>query len=242
VIAALLFVLVATAARADEIRVLSSVGIKPVVEELAAQFERATTHKVTAVFDLAVAVKARIEGGDPFDVAIVTPPLMDELIAKNKVVAASRADIARVGLGLMIKQGAPKPDVSTVEAFRKTLVNARSITYVTSGASGAAFLSTIDKMGIAAEVKAKAKPAATGDQVNANILNGASDLAVLPISEILTVKGAELGGVFPSAVQTWVVMVAGTSVNPRSPAAKEFISFLLLAPNSAVVRAKGMER
>jgi molybdate transport system substrate-binding protein len=229
-------------ASADDIRVLSSVGIKAVIEVLGPQFEQATKHKVTTLFDLAGVLKTRIEGGEPFDVAILTPPLLDELISKGKVSAASRADIARVGLGLMIRAGAPKPDVSTVEAFRKTLLGAKSITYATTGASGIAFLATIERMGIADAIKAKAKPAANGDQVNANILTGASDLAVLPISEILPVKGAELGGVFPSAVQTWVVMVAGTNVNTRSAAAKEFISFLLLAPNSAVVRMKGMER
>jgi molybdate transport system substrate-binding protein len=142
----------------------------------------------------------------------------------------------------MIRAGAAKPDVSSVEAFRKTLVGAKSITYVTSGASGVAFLATIDKMGIADTVKAKAKPAENGEQVNANILSGASDLAVLPVSEILPVKGAVLGGVFPSAMQTFVVMTAGVNADAKSAVAREFITYLMSAPNSAVVRDKGMER
>src|SRR5262245_30677565 len=124
-------VLIANAARAEEIRVLSSVGIKAVVEVLAPQFEQKTKHKVTTVFDLAGVLKTRIEGGEPFDVAILTAPLVDELVSKGKIAAATRTDVARVGLGLMIRAGAPKPDVSTVEAFRKTLVGAKSITYVT---------------------------------------------------------------------------------------------------------------
>jgi molybdate transport system substrate-binding protein len=148
---------VATAARADEIRVLSSVGIKTVIEVLGPQFEKATKHKVTTTFDLASTLKTRIESGEPFDVAILTAPLIDDLIAKGKIASASRTEVARVGLGLMIRAGAAKPDVSSVEAFRKTLVGAKSITYVTSGASGVAFLATIDKMGIADTVKAKAK-------------------------------------------------------------------------------------
>jgi molybdate transport system substrate-binding protein len=232
----------AAVVHADEIRVLSSVGIKAVVEVLGPQFERATKHKVTTVFDLAGVLKTRIEGGEPFDVAILTAPLIDELISKGKIPAASRAEVARVGLGLMIRAGAPKPDVSTVEAFRKTLLNAQSITYVTTGASGVAFLATIEKMGIADAIKAKAKPAANGDQVNANVLSGASDMAVLPISEILPVKGAEVGGVFPSAVQTFVVMTAGANANATSAVAREFIAYLMSAPNAAVVRDKGMER
>ena len=234
--------LLTTPAGADEIRVLSSVGIKAAVEVLAPQFEQATKHKVTTVFDLAGVLKTRIEGGEPFDVAILTQPLLDELISKGKVVSASRAEVAQVGLGLMIKAGAPKPNVSTVEAFRQTLVGAKSITYVTTGASGVAFLATIEKMGIADAIKAKAKPAANGDQVNANILSGASDLAVLPVSEILPVKGAELGGVFPSGAQTYVVMVAGTNSSARGNVGREFITFIMSAPKSAVIRAAGMER
>jgi molybdate transport system substrate-binding protein len=233
---------VATAARADEIRVLSSVGIKTVIEVLGPQFEKATKHKVTTTFDLASTLKTRIESGEPFDVAILTAPLIDDLIAKGKIASASRTEVARVGLGLMIRAGAAKPDVSSVEAFRKTLVGAKSITYVTSGASGVAFLATIDKMGIADTVKAKAKPAENGEQVNANILSGASDLAVLPVSEILPVKGAVLGGVFPSAMQTFVVMTAGVNADAKSAVAREFITYLMSAPNSAVVRDKGMER
>jgi molybdate transport system substrate-binding protein len=242
VIVALLLALGASAARAEEIRVLSSVGIKPVVEELAIQFERATKHRVTAVFDLAVAIKGKIDGGAPFDVAILTPPLMDDLISTRKVSSASRTEVARVGLGLMIKAGARKPDVSTVEAFKKSLLEARAVTYAPAGASGVAFLATVEKLGIADAIKAKAKPAANGDQVNANILTGAADLAVLPISEILPVKGAELGAAFPAAVQTYVVMVAGVNVNASNSVGKEFVAFLMSAPNSAVVRAKGMER
>jgi molybdate transport system substrate-binding protein len=239
---ALVVVLHAGAAGAEDIRVLSSVGIKAVIDVLAPQFEQKTKHRVTTVFDLAGLLKTKIEGGEPFDVAILTPPLIDELISKGTLASASRTEIARVGLGLMIRAGGRKPDVSTVEAFKKTLLDAKSITYATAGASGIAFLATVERLGIADGVKAKAKPAANGEQVNANILSGASDLAVLPISEILPVRGAELGGVFPSAVQTYVVMAAGVSASTTAAAAREFVTFLMAAPNSAVIRDKGMER
>jgi len=241
-IAVFAFVLAATTARAEEIRVLSSVGIKAVIEVLGPQFERATKHKVTTMFDLAGVLKTRIEGGEPFDVAILTPAMIDELISKGKLAAASRTEIARTGLGLMTRAGAPKPDLSTSEAFRKTLLGAKSITYVTTGASGVAFLATVEKMGIADAIKAKSKPAANGEQVNANILNGTAEFAVLPVSEILPVKGAELGGVFPTAVQTYIVMAAGANVNAKSSVAREFVAYLMAAPNSAVIRDKGMER
>jgi molybdate transport system substrate-binding protein len=236
------FVLNAAVADAEEIRVLSSVGIKAVVEVLGPQFEQKTKHKVTTVFDLAGVLKTRIEGGEPFDVAILTPAFIDELISKGKIAPATRTEVARTGLGLMVRAGAPKPDVSTSEAFRKTLLGARSITYVTNGASGVAFLATVEKMGIADAIKAKAKPAANGDQVNANMLSGAAEFAVLPVSEILPVKGAELGGVFPAAVQTYIVMAAGVNASAKSAVGREFVAFLIAAPNSAVIRDKGMER
>lgn len=240
--AAVALVLHAAVADAEEIRVLSSVGIKAVIEVLGPQFEQKTKHKVTTVFDLAGVLKSRIEGGEAFDVAILTPAFIDELISKGKISSASRAEIARTGLGLMIRAGAPKPDVTTTEAFRKTLLGAKSITYVTTGASGVAFLATVEKMGIAEAVKAKAKPAANGDQVNAYILTGAAEFAVLPVSEILPVKGAQLGGVFPTAVQTYIVMAAGVNANAKSAVGREFVSFLMSAPTSAVIRDKGMER
>jgi molybdate transport system substrate-binding protein len=234
--------LITTEARADEIRVLSSVGIRAVVEELAPEFERRTGHELTLVFDLASSLKTKIEGGETFDVAILTPPLLDDLIAKGFVVAETRADIARVGLGLMIRSGAPKPDVSSVDAFKRTLLGASSITYAPAGASGIAFLATVERLGIAVDVAAKAKAGANGEAVAANVTSGAAELGVLPISEILPVEGAELGGIFPAEVQTYVVMVAGTSTrSSRRSAAQELVDFLRAPGNAAVIRAKGME-
>jgi molybdate transport system substrate-binding protein len=232
----------ATAATADEIRVLSSVGIKAVIDELAPEFEKATRHKVTTVFDLASTLKTKIDGGAPFDVAILTPPLLDDLNTKGLVTSASRTAVARVGLGLMIKAGTKKPNVSSIDAFRRTLLDARSITYASAGASGVAFLAIVEKMGIAPQIKVKAKPVASGEDVNANITNGVAELAVLPVSEILPVKGAELGGVFPAEVQTYVVMTAGVSAKAQGNAANEFVTFLMSPANDAVVKAKGMER
>ena len=229
-------------AQADELRVLSSVGIQAVLEELVPEFERSTGHEVTLVFDLASALKTKIEGGEAFDVAILTPPLLDDLIAKGLITAETRAVLARVGLGLMIRAGAPKPDVSSVDAFKRTLLDANSLTYAPAGASGVAFVAIADRLGIAAEVAAKTQPGANGQAVGANVTSGAAELGVLPISEILPVRGAELGGAFPADVQTYVVMVAGVSAgSSRRSVAEDFTAFLLAPGNAAVIRAKGME-
>jgi molybdate transport system substrate-binding protein len=233
-------ILSASNASADEIRVLSSVGIKAVVEELAPQFEKTTKHKVTTVFDLASAQKTRIDAGERFDVAILTPALIDDLIAKGTIASASRAVVARTGLGLMIRGGARKPDITTVDAFKKTLLDAKAITLVPAGASGVAFLATAKKLGIADTIKTK--PAASGEEVNANVTSGAADIAILPISEILPVKGAQLGGVFPADVQTFIVMAAGVSAKAQGSAARDFVTFLMSKANDPVIKAKGMER
>ena len=236
-------VLVAGPAHADQVRVLSSVALKTVIEALAPEFARTSKHSIAPEFGIAAAMKTRMEGGEPFDVAILTPAMLDDLVSKGLIDAASRPVVARSGLGLMVKAGSPKPDLRSVEAFKRTLLAARSITYVPTGASGVLFLATLDKLGIADAVKAKAKTAASGDEVNQNITSGAADLAVLPVSEILPVAGAELGGVFPAEIQSYIVMAAG--INPRSPkaaAAREFVTFITSAKATPVVKAKGMER
>ena len=236
-------VLMATSAQAEEIRLVSSVAAKAVIEALLPAFQQSTKHTVTPVFGIAAELKTKVESGEPFDLAILTAPLLDDLIAKGVVDKTSRSVVARSGLGFMIKAGAPKPDVSSVAAFQRTLRAARSITYVPTGASGIAFVATLEKLGLAEALKARTKTAASGDEVNANITTGAVELAILPVSEILPVRGAELGGVFPAEIQSYVVMTAG--VNPKSPraaAARELVAFLMAAKNTPTIQSKGMER
>jgi molybdate transport system substrate-binding protein len=237
----LTLLLAAMPARAEDIKVFSSVAMRAVVEELAPRFERETRNRVVATFGLAAALKSRIEGGEAFDLAILTPAQIDDLIKQGKAAAASRAVIARTGLGLMVRAGAPKLDVGTVEAFKRTLLGAKSLTYVPAGASGVAFVATAKQLGISQSLEAKTKPGASGDEVNANITGGAAEIAILPVSEILPVKGAALGGVFPADVQTYIVMAGATS-NAASQAARDFLARLTSAANDGVITAKGMER
>ena len=235
--------LTATSAGAEEVRVLSSVAVKGVLDAITPEFQRSTGHTVVATFGIAAAMKASIEGGEPFDVAILTPAMLDDLAAKGVLQATSRPVIARAGLALMIKAGAPKPDVRSVAAFTRTLLAARAISYVPNSASGAAFLATLDKLTIADAVTVKARVAASVDEVTANVTTGAADLAVLPVSEIIPARGAELGGVFPAAIQRYIVMGAGVSArSPRAAAARELVDFLMAAKNTPILQANGMER
>ena len=240
VFAALTLMAVAVPARADDIKVFSSVAMRAVVEELAPRFERDTGHRVVPTFGLAAALKGRIEAGESYDLAILTPAQLDDLIKQGKA-AGPRAVIARTGLGLMVKAGAAKLDVGTVDAFKRTLLGAKSVTYVPAGASGVAFLATAKQLGIAPALESKTRAAASGDEVNTNVTSGGAEIAILPVSEILPVKGAALGGVFPADVQTYIVM--GGALSPKaSQGARDFLARLTASASDTVITAKGMER
>ena len=233
----------ATEAQAAEVRVLCSNGLKAVFEELAPQFERSTGHKIVVTYGLAAGFKQQIDAGAAVDVAILTPALIDDLIKSGKMAADSRTVIARTGLGVMIKTGARKPDVRTTDSFKKALLDAGSIAYAKEGASGVAFAALIEKLGIAETLKAKLKPTATGEEVNSLVVGGGAQYGILPLSEILGVKGAELGGMFPADVQTYITMATAVASNSKQPAAgRELIKFLMAPSATAVVKAKGMER
>src|SRR3954469_25839876 len=164
----------ATPAHAQQVRVLSSVAVKAVLEALAPEFARTSKATLAPEFGIAAGLKTRIEGGESFDVAILTPAMLDDLAAKGLIESSPRPVVARSGLGLMVKAGAAKPDVRSVEAFKRTLLNARAISYVPNSASGAAFLATLDKLAITDAVKAKEKTATSGDAVRETITSGAA--------------------------------------------------------------------
>jgi len=238
-----LFLGQASLARAVEIQVLCSNGLKAVMEDLAPKFERATGHKVVVKYGLAANFKQQIESGQTFDAAFLTPAAIDDLIKQGKVAADSRAVIARAGLGLMIRAGAKKPDVRTTDAFKKALQGASGIAYAKEGASGVAFVATIEKLGMADSLKSKLKPTITGEEVNDLVVKGGAQFGVLPLSEILAVKGAELGGMFPTEVQSYIVMAAGASpAAKQGAAARELIKYLMSPDVLSVIKAKGMER
>lgn len=240
----LVFALVQAApAKAADIRVLCSNGLKAVFEELAPQFEKASGHKVVVTFGLAAGFKQQIDTGTAFDVAILTPALIDELIKSGKMAADSRAVIAKTGLGIMIRSGAAKPDVRTSDSFKKALVSAQSIAFAKEGASGVAFAALVERLAIAEALKGKLKPTASGEEVNNLVVSGGAQYGILPLSEILAVKGAELGGMFPSDVQTYITMATAVSANARQGAAgRELIKFLMAPAANSVIKARGMER
>jgi molybdate transport system substrate-binding protein len=231
------------AANSAEIRVLCSMALKAVAEELFPQFEKTTNHKVVVQFALAATQKQKAESGEPFDLIVVTPAMLDDLIKQGKVAADTRAVVARSGLALVIKAGAHKPDIGTVDALKRTLLDAKSITYTKQGASGVLFEGVIQKLGIADALAAKTQYTSAGEEASANVVAGRAELGVLPVSEILPVKGAELGGVFPGETQQYIVMAAGVSAKAaEGAAARDLLKFLMAPSALPVLKAKGMER
>jgi molybdate transport system substrate-binding protein len=232
----------AGAAGAAEIKVLCSNGLRAVMQELAPQFERASGHKVAVRYGLAAAFKQQIEAGEVFDLAVLTPPLLDEVIKRGLVVGETRTVIGRAGIGLAIRAGAARPDIGTAEAFKSTLLAAKSVGFAKEGASGAYFAGLIGRLGIADAMGQKLKPMATGVEVGEAVAHGEVELAVLPISEILPIGGAELLAPFPADVQSYVVMTAGVaSAAKEHAAAADLIRFLKSPAALPVIAKKGME-
>lgn len=237
---ALLFGSLATAGAA-EITVLSSTGLKTIIEVLAPQFEKTTGNKLNISYDTSTLLMQQIGAGKTFDVVIITPPLIEDLVREGKVVTGSAVNIARTGIGVAVKRGAPKPDISSVEALKRTLLNAKAIAYTTAGQSGLHFAKVIQQLGIADQVKAKAKTQ-PGGTVAELIVKGEADTAVQLIPELMAVPGVEVVGPFPPEVQTYIVLTAGVGAGSGNKAAAESWIRYLSAPAAApTIKAKGME-
>ncbi len=226
---------------AAEIRVLSGNGARAAVAELAAQFERASGHKVAIAFAVNPQVKKRIEGGERFDVAILNPPVLDELIKQGRVVAASRTVIGRAGIGVGIREGAPRPDISTVDGFKRALLEAKAVAYPGEGASGKYFVSVVERLGMMAEMKPKLRPMPAEYNVEV-VASGEADMVVVVASRISGVRGVQLVGRIPDELQTWIGFTAGVGSAAREPrAAQAMLRFFTTPAAAEALRATGIE-
>jgi molybdate transport system substrate-binding protein len=232
--------LLALQVQAAELKVVSSTALKSVLEALGPQFEKATENKVTFTFDPAAVVKTQIDQGAAFDVAIVTVPLTDALVTAGKIDGATRAIVARAGLGVAMLAGATKPDVSTPDAFKRMLLDAKSIGFNGQGASRAATEAVFAKLGIADAIKPKIKLLTT--TASEAVVAGDVEVGLGPISEILAAPKAELVGQFPVDLQWYLVLTASvSSASQNSDAAKALIKFLASPAALPVLKANGME-
>ena len=226
-------------AAAADLKLLTAGAYKPVALELIPEFERRTGHKVTVENATAGALQKRIADGEYFDV-VVLPPLVLGPFLGGRVVESSAKALARVG----IKQGAPVPDISDVEAFKKTLLAARAVAYIdpaAGGSSGVYLAQLFEQLGIAPQLKTKSV-LVPGGLVAERVVNGQADIALHQISEILAVPGAALVGPIPLEVQYYTPYSGGVSTGSRNRAAADAFLLALADPsNLPLLKKKGMD-
>ena len=235
-----LAVVAASPARSDELKIFGSRVTKMIVEEVGPQFEQATGHHLVVLTDVAAVMKRRIEAGEPFDLAVLVNFQADELIKKGKLLGDTRADIMKAGIGVAVRRGARMPDISTVEAFKQTLLAAKSITYLKEGASTIYLDSLFARMGIADALRAKTVKPET-ESVSEAVAAGDVELGMIVIPNIISVPGAQLVGPIPEEIQSYITFTAAAAANsPNQQAARDLIAFLKSPAAIAAIKAKGM--
>jgi molybdate transport system substrate-binding protein len=229
-------------AGAAEIKVICSNALKTTLEQLAPAFEKATEHKLAVTWGAAVPLKADIEKGAAFDLAVLTTAALDDLNGQGKLVAATRIVLANSGAGVAVRKGAAKPDISTVDAFKSALLNARSVAYVEQGGTGIYLKALLQRLGIADAIKTKVKLLPPENPAANAIANGEAEIGMTQISEILPYAGAELVGPFPAEIQLTTSFGAAVGKNAAQPeAAAALIKFLTGPSAAAVFKAKGLD-
>jgi len=219
---------------------MTAVAIEIVLREVGSEFERATGHKINMTIDLAPNFKRRIDSGETFDVALFSAITLDLLVKEGKIAANTRTPILSAGIGVAVRKGAPKPDISSVEAFKRALLQAKSIAYLKEGPSGIYLAGLLQRMGIAEQLRDKTKLADT-DRVSIMIANGEAELGVVIIPNILNIPGAELVGPLPAEIQSTVHFAGGVSASAKQPeAAMQLIQFLRSPRVMELIKSKSM--
>ncbi len=219
-----------------KIRLLSTLAVMGAMRDLATAYQAKTGTETDAEFAPTVALLQRLRAGEKADIAILTAQGIDDLIAEGVMLPASRTDVARSFVGIAVKTGAPKPDLTDVAALKTALLAARSVAYSKIGASGLYFAALIEKLGIAAAINTKATICATGFTAE-RLVSGEADLAVQQISELMVVDGIEVAGPLPPEVQTVAMFSAGLLAEQ----AAGFARFLASPEAAPVLRRTGLE-
>ena len=228
--------------RGQVVHVLASNGMKAVVEDLRPRIERRIGHPLAIDYGSTTGLLGKVDQGAPFDVAILTSQGVDELVKKGKVSAASRADFAQSGIGLAVRAGAPKPDIATPAALKKTLESAASITYAGDGASRPSIDKMLERLGLMPKIKAKTILTQGSGAAMASVAAGRVPVVMTLLSELLPVKGIDVVGLLPAEFQGYIRFGAGVAAQPAQPgAAKAIVAFLKSEQALPVYSAKGME-
>lgn len=232
-----LLVLMPDVSYAAEVKVFCTQALRTSLLELAPRFEKATGHKVALEVAPSGALIKRIAAGEKADLIIANADNLDALIKDGKA-KGPRTDIARAQVGISIKAGLPKPDISTPDAVRRTLLDAKAVAYSAGGLSGNAFENVLAKLGIAEQVKAKAK---NGSPAAGFVARGEADIAVQQISELVAVEGAQLVGALPPELDQVTQFSMGVLSDTKSPEiATALLAYLRTPEAQSVMKAKGL--
>jgi molybdate transport system substrate-binding protein len=227
-------------AQAADLILLEGNALNAVMDELGPQFEKATGNKIVATLGTSAQIKSKIESGEAFDAVLMAKGTLEELTKAGKFAASPQAAIAKAGIGVAIRKGAPKLDLSTVDAFKQAMLNAKTIGFVDNTPTGNALKAIFAKLGIADQVNPKLKPLTI--QAAVAVTNGDVEIAMTQISEILPYPGVELAGPLPLDIQSYTTFSAGVSANAKNAeAAASLIKFLTDPAAVTVIKAKGME-
>jgi len=241
IVAAAAAVILPTMTFAAELKVLSTQATEDTYRELVPQFEKATGHKVATIFTGTLDAQKRLAAGENYDVIIMAAPAIDAQIRAGKVVSDSRVDLAKSGVGAAVPKGAPKPDISTTEALKKTLLAAKSIGYST-GPSGVYMISLFEKLGLMDQVKPKLKQTPTGVFVGTIIANREVEVGFQQVSEVGNFPGVDYVGPLPADVQQMTVFSSGIVVDAKEvEPARALVKFLTTPEAGAAFRKRGME-
>jgi molybdate transport system substrate-binding protein len=243
-IAALACTLLAQVASADELKILSAGAFKPVLVALQPGFERDTGHKLAIENDTAGGLQKRITGGEAFDLVFSSPASLQPMAQAGKLASEAPLPLARVAIGVAVRKGAPLPDISTVDAFRKLLLEARSVAYIdpaAGGSSGIYLDRLFERWGIAPQVRAKAV-LVPGGLVAMRVVDGSAEVGIHQISEIMAVPDAVLVGPLPAEIQNYTVYAGALSAETKKAAAARELLAALRGPKAAeVLKTRGME-
>jgi molybdate transport system substrate-binding protein len=230
---------------AAEIKLLSPLAMRGVMPDVALQFGQSSAHKVAVDYATVGAITDRLVKGEAADVAIVSAPQMEELQKQGKVVAESRSDIARVGVGVFVRSGAPKPDIGAVDSLKRTLLAAKSISYgdpASGGVSGTHMAALVERLGIAAGIKPKTQLLPNSQAVLESVARGDVEIGIGLTSDTALLSGVELVGALPAEVQNFTIYAAGiVATSKQADAARALINFFSSPPIVAALKAKGFE-
>lgn len=226
----------------SEIKVLSSIATREAYNELVPQFERASGHKVTTAWAGTVEIMRRMAaGGEVHDLVVISATELEDLIRQGKLMAGSRVDLAKSGIGVAVRAGAPKPDIGSLDALKRALLAAKTVGY-TSGPSGVYMAGLIERMGIAADIKPKFRSVPSGGTIGTIIASGECEIGFQQVSELVHIEGTDYVGPLPADVQRVTVFSSGILTGAPNPGGAQALQQFLTTPDgAATMRKHGLE-